>query len=253
MHRSGTSAITGALREFGFELGPDLMAAAPDNPKGFWEHAGVVAIHETLLSSLGRTWDDPRPMPEGWLKSEAAGQARRELGALLDRDFSGTPRWAIKDPRLSRLLPLWLPLLEKRGVGARVVLVLRHPDEVAGSLKARNKLPAGLSELLWIQYLVDAEENSRSLPRTVLAYEDVLEDPGPALRGALSRVGFDPAPDDGQVDARLREFVSPSDRHHVATQGGKSTRLAVALFEAARSGDAPWEPIRALATRFHDA
>ena len=55
MHRSGTSAVAGALRLAGVDLGADLMAPAADNPKGFFEHAGVVAIHDRLLQALGRS------------------------------------------------------------------------------------------------------------------------------------------------------------------------------------------------------
>ena len=75
MHRSGTSVAAGALRLAGVDLGTDLMAPAPDNPKGFWEHSGVVAIHEQLLAALGRAWNDPRPLPGGWLGSAAAAAA----------------------------------------------------------------------------------------------------------------------------------------------------------------------------------
>ena len=69
MHRSGTSAVTGALRLCGVELGTELMQPGSDNPKGFWEHAGVVAIHERLLAALERSWNDPRPLPADWLQS----------------------------------------------------------------------------------------------------------------------------------------------------------------------------------------
>ena len=65
MHRSGTSAVTGALALRGVYLGQDLMPPGPDNPRGFWEHAGVVAIHERLLEALDRRWDDLRAMPAG--------------------------------------------------------------------------------------------------------------------------------------------------------------------------------------------
>src|SRR4051794_27736950 len=75
MHRSGTSAMAGALALCGFATGSDLMPAAADNPKGFWEHAGVVAIHERLLRALDRPWHDPRPLPDDWLDHPAVLEA----------------------------------------------------------------------------------------------------------------------------------------------------------------------------------
>lgn len=249
MHRSGTSAATGALRAFGFELGDDLMPAAPDNPKGFWEHAGVVAIHQRLLHALDRDWNDPRPLPAGWLGTPAATRARDELRSLLRATFGRSSRWAVKDPRLSRLLPLWLPLLEELRVDARVMLVLRHPDEVAASLRARNEWPEGLSRLLWIEHLVDAEVASRDVPRTILAYPALLEDPLAAIGGALSALGVDPGRPDAAARKRLRAFVSAGDRHHVAGLDGDQ-RMASAFHAAASSGPGAWQAVEALAAPF---
>jgi hypothetical protein len=54
MHRSGTSALAGVLALSGAEPGPSLMPAVETvNPKGFWEHAEVISIHDEVLASLG--------------------------------------------------------------------------------------------------------------------------------------------------------------------------------------------------------
>ncbi|HEX4083658.1 MAG TPA: hypothetical protein VHY22_02010, partial [Chthoniobacteraceae bacterium] len=49
MHRSGTSAFTGLLSLLGVDLGPSLLAASSANEAGYWEHGGVVTVHERLL------------------------------------------------------------------------------------------------------------------------------------------------------------------------------------------------------------
>src|SRR6059058_1216426 len=60
-HRSGTSMVTRLLHCCGLELGPEseLMPAQADNPEGFWEHLGFVALNDELLSELGGAWDVP--------------------------------------------------------------------------------------------------------------------------------------------------------------------------------------------------
>ena len=247
MHRSGTSAVTGGLRELGFQLGDELMAPAPDNPKGFWEHAGVVALHERLLHALDREWNDPRPLPAGWLDTRAAAQARADLEALLRKDFAGVDRWAVKDPRMSRLLPLrlgslpdvehWLPVLRSMGVAPRVLLVLRHPDEVAASLRARNDWPEGLSRLLWLQHVAEAESDSREVPRAVLHYEALLADPAGALRAALDAAGVPMDALSPDARKRLGAFVSAADRHHVAGEdadAGLAAQLCPARIPGSR-------------------
>ncbi|HZS16634.1 MAG TPA: hypothetical protein VFA51_01750, partial [Candidatus Udaeobacter sp.] len=64
-HRSGTSMLTRLLHSCGLYLGSkdELMAAQADNPDGFWEHLGFVALNDELLSQLGGAWDLP-PKPD---------------------------------------------------------------------------------------------------------------------------------------------------------------------------------------------
>ena len=260
MHRSGTSAVAGALRLAGVDLGTDLMAPAADNPRGFFEHAGVVAIHDRLLHALGRAWNDPRPLPAGWLESAAASTASAELEALLRDEFGAAPLWAVKDPRMCRLLPLWWPVLERMGVRPAALFVLRHPDEVAASLATRNDWPPGLSRLLWIQHLLEAEIASRHVPRTVLAYARLLEDAPAALQESFAAVSLAPPGREPALRDALAGFISPADRHHAFGQDGDiGADLARRIFMALRGGE-PWrklEPLRAEYERaealFHDA
>src|ERR1700730_3368996 len=60
-HRSGTSMLTRLLHACGLHLGPkdQLMSPQADNPEGFWEHLGFVALNDQLLSELGGAWDLP--------------------------------------------------------------------------------------------------------------------------------------------------------------------------------------------------
>lgn len=252
MHRSGTSAVAGALRLCGIELGRDLMPAGPDNPSGFWEHRGVVDVQERLLRALGREWYDPRPLPQGWMDSAAARAAAEDLEGLLRADFAGTPLWAVKDPRTCRLLPLWIEVLARVGAQPKALFVVRSPDEVADSLAMRNQWPAGLARLLWIRYLGEAEAASREMPRASLAYADLLERPAAALHRALANLGLASVVD-AQAEGPLAGFVVPAGRHHVAVARPGSADPAQSMFEAlATGGEADWQRLQALMRRFDE-
>ena len=254
MHRSGTSAVAGALRLHGVALGSELMSPAEDNPRGFWEHAGVVAIHERLLARMGRSWNDPRNLPSGWQDSLPAQVAAHELETLLRAEFSGVPLWAVKDPRLCRLLPLWWPVLERMGVLPTAIFVLRHPREVVASLSKRNQWPEGLSRLLWIQHLLDAEAETRTVARTVLTYEALLDAPVTALEAVFSGLGI-PPPSLTQVErTALDGFVSRDDRHHVlpATQD-PAWLLPQQMFQTMLAPVSPWAGLVPLRERFEQA
>ena len=251
MHRSGTSAVTGALRLAGVDLGTDLMAPAPDNPTGCWEHAGVVAIHDRLLQALGRAWNDPRPLPADWLGSEHAIRAGADLEILLRAEFGQAPLWAVKDPRMCRLLPLWWPVLDRLGVSAAALFVRRHPEEVAASLYARNQWPPGLSRLLWIQHLLDAETATRHVPRAIVTYADLLQDAAGVLVTAAASVGIALPQTGVELEHALRGFIAMGDRHHVAAGAvdGADRDLAGRMFQALGTM-APWQALDPLRVEY---
>jgi hypothetical protein len=155
-HRSGTSPITRSLRCLGVELGAMAEWTGDDNVHGFWEHIGVLGTDEAILARIGRTWDDPEPwgtLLENFLRYGAkaprlADQARAGLAA----DLAAHPLFGIKDPRLCRLLPFWRPVLTSLGCQVSVVLVVRHPSEVAASLMRRNSMPLEQALALWLKH-----------------------------------------------------------------------------------------------------
>ncbi len=253
MHRSGTSAVAGALRLAGFDLGADLLQPAADNPRGFWEHAGVVGIHERLLAALDREWNDPRELPAGWVSGEPARAAADELEALLRAEFGTSARWAVKDPRMCRLLPLWWPILQRMGVRPAALFVVRDPREVAASLAARNRWPEGLSRMLWIEHLLEAEQASRGVPRAALDYSRFLAGPAASLEPALQAIGLEAAGVEAARDG-IAAFVSADGRHHHLEGGDAdaSWQLALDMFDAMRSAR-PWAALQAPRARFGEA
>jgi O-antigen biosynthesis protein len=176
MHRSGTSAVGGMLSRLGVDLGTRLMPPTQDNPKGYFEHQDIVAVHDGLLASLGLKWDGVRRLPAGWQDGPAAHVARTALREIVARDFAGVPLWGLKDPRLCRLMPLWRPLLQETAVDARYLLVLRRPAEVVASLGARDGITASRAKLLWLRHVLEAESTSRGSPRAILHYRNLIED-----------------------------------------------------------------------------
>ena len=212
MHRSGTSAVAGSLARLGLPMGEHLLAAGEDNPKGYFEHEEAVRIDDALLDALGRRWDDPRELPEGWLRTPAADDARVAIAGLLEREFSAAGLFALKDPRLCRLLPLWLETLRATGIEPRVLLVVRHPAEVAASLAKRNGFSPAMSQLLWLEHMLAAERDSRDCARAVVTYDDLIAAPEATLGQAVTalNLGHLVAMPDG---AKLSGFVSAGDRH----------------------------------------
>ena len=188
MHRSGTSAVTRILANAGYALGREVIQQGPDNPAGFWENTAIVETHEDLLTSLGSSWNDPRPLPVDWLKRAPARLARERLLRLLDSEFDGAEKFVVKDPRLCRLLPLWKDVLAERGIDAGVVLVVRHPGEVAASLKRRNDIAAMPAQWLWASCMANAWLDCKAWPHATLEYSRLLQEPNAALKALASEL-----------------------------------------------------------------
>lgn len=257
MHRSGTSAITGLLNLLGVELGNRLMPpAASNNESGFWEHMGVVEIHDALLHALGRNWHDLRQLPRDWLHSDAAKVAKGKLAALIKSDFAKSTLWAVKDPRLCRLLPLWCELLSELQIEPCVVMVLRHPDEVSRSLRDRDGFPLEQGLLSWLEHVADAELDSRGWLRAIVAYDDVLSGWRRPLEhlGVKLAIDWPCAPD--CVADEVDTFLIRGQRHHVmdAAQTAELPGLIQDVYEAMLAitrGEDSWRNFEASVDRYH--
>ncbi|MCH8113596.1 MAG: sulfotransferase [Proteobacteria bacterium] len=217
MHRSGTSALAGALHRLGVKLGDAMMPAAGGiNERGFWEHSDIVGVHDRMLAALNSSWDDVRRLPDSWWQDDTVRPFRTELLGILRRDFSSAPLWALKDPRMCRLLPLWLEIIEEVGFTPRFIHIHRHPLEVSSSLERRDGFSRVKAMYLWLDHNLSAERSSRSFDRVFIGYDRLLEDTRATLQHVSNSLNYAwPRPvEDAMPD--LHAFLAPGLRHHVA-------------------------------------
>jgi len=259
MHRSGTSAATRVLNLLGAHLGEDLLAAQADNARGFWENAGAVAIHERLLAGLGRTWHDTRELPHDWLHSQPARKALGEIVALIERDMEGQRLWAVKDPRMCRLAPLWIEALGMLGMDAKALIMVREPYEVASSLHARDGWSHSHAYLMWVQHLLEACHATTGIPRALLSYGRLMDDWSRQMVRVGRELGVAWNPDIDEAKSAVDAFLSPVERHHrVVEQPADMARdrLPPAYLEklyhacAAIGRDGDWGRLDDLESRF---
>ena len=240
MHRSGTSAVCGALDVLGVNFGQRLAPAAKDNEKGYWEHPEIVALHDELLRSLGSRWDNDRPLPSDWVERDITRDIRSLLLGILERDFAHASLFGLKDPRMCRLMPLWLPIFQTLRIEPHFVLTVRHPWEVAESLAKRDGLEHPKSYLLWLEHLVQAISATSAHQQSVVCYEEMIDDPVKVLTGLRKELGVNlRAP--FRVRTSLRKFLEPSLRHHHLKKGQANKckppvpHLALDLYETIRN------------------
>jgi hypothetical protein len=176
-HRSGTSAITRVVNLLGADITEDLLPpVAGNNDRGFWEPIRVVDIHDRLLQALESSYDDPFPLPEYWMQTKAAQRAMCELSQEIQKDFSEHHLFVVKDPRISRLLPLWLKLLDSMAIEPIIIIPVRNPLETAASLKKRDQFSLAKSFLIYLRSNLETELASRGRRRLFVSYNQLLCD-----------------------------------------------------------------------------
>ena len=263
MHRSGTSAATRVLNLLGAGLGARMMPPMPgSNEKGFWENLDAVDIDDRLLTGIGRSWHDVRAMPEGWMESVAATDAHAAITRLVRTDLATSPLWAVKDPRMCRLAPLWLRALADCGVRPNVLFVVRHPLEVAASLEARDGWSRARSLLLWTQHIIEAEQATRGCPRVMVTFDQILGDWAATMTRVSRALGVSwprsldeaRAEIDGFLDVGARHHAAAADRADAATDTGALPTAVAELFERcarlSADDDGGWRDFQAFADEF---
>ena len=178
MHRSGTSAMAGALRQVGLRFASQLVAPSKDNPKGHFEDATVLALHERILAELNSSWSDVRELDlSAPGVREALAPHVSALGRHLRDQFADSSLFALKDPRLTHLAPLWSEVFDQAQIVPHYVVIVRPPQEVAASLATRECFDPALSHVLWTKAYLDAEKNTRGQRRIFISYRNLLADP----------------------------------------------------------------------------
>jgi hypothetical protein len=152
--------------------------------------------------------------------------------AALTAEFGDAGIPVIRDPRMCRLMRFWAPAFEEAGWSARAILPLRSPLEVAWSLERRDGIDPSLGCLLWLRHVLDAEGETRGVPRAVLDWTGFLGDPRAALGRVIDRLGpnWPRWSEDGL--AEVNAFVSDDLRHCKAD--ADELRVPPAIGELAR-------------------
>ena len=247
MHRSGTSALTSLLDRLGFYAGPDesLMGADDHNAMGYWELGEVQALNEELLAALGGSWTDVLGIDPRRLTRAERESFLRRAQSLVGHLSSYGP-WVIKDPRLCLLLPFWLDLLER----PLCILTHRNPLAIARSLARRDGLPIHAGIALWEHYIRAALAASQGLPRALVRYRDLVQDPAAAASLLVRQLA------DGGVQgleglrglssSDARKLLDGSLEHHAAAPGEELGYLngeQLELLQALESGSALLDPV----------
>jgi hypothetical protein len=175
-HRSGISGIAGVFAKLGAILPGNLRPGDKFNKRNCFESVALAEFNDQLLASAGSRWDDWRQLTRCWHHAPTSAPFKASARELFAAMFGTAPLVVLKDPRNCRLLPFWLDVLGDLGVEPHVVIPVRSPLEVARSLHHRHGFPLPKGLLLWLRHVLEAEAETRNLPRSIFSWDEFLSD-----------------------------------------------------------------------------
>ena len=217
MHRSGTSALSRVMALLGADLPKVLMPPNASNKAGYWESNTISRVNEELLRSAESRWDDWLAFDPAWRSTAKAEDFRTRALSALNAEFGSSSFFVLKDPRICRIVPFWLEVIEEAGVRPLVVMPVRNPLEVAASLERRDGFPPELGHLLWLRNVLEAEAASRGRPRFCCSYDQLMSDWIQIATGAEVELDLSWPRTPDQVAKEVDAFLADELRHHRET------------------------------------
>lgn len=204
MQRSGTSALAGALARLGVFFGPEelLYASDSNNRQGYFEHRKVTLLNLKILDEFQMHVTSFGSLPENWQEMPQGLELRRILKGVLQDDYAGQGRWAIKQPLISLLLPVYNDVFGELGIVPHYVVCVRNPLE---SMESESRLIFGsgyrsmqsLGNMAigsWLRYTLGSVCESAPYSVSVLLYDDLIADPRKVLEQVvISQPDWEPS------------------------------------------------------------
>jgi hypothetical protein len=235
VHRSGTSSLARVMNLLGARLPEEVLGPGYGNPMGHWEPRRLMEINEEVLAAIGRSWNDPRPIPTSWFRSRDAYQFHERIIAELATSYGDAPLILIKEPRICRLAPLYLDALDALGIKPLVILPIRHPEEVIRSIQDRDGLDPRAVEFLWLRSLAEVEEVSRDCARVWTGFNQLLENWQTTLQSISDGLGLTWPTQPAEVFDEIAAFVRPRHRHYRAAESRAHLQLSSLTMSAWRA------------------
>ena len=217
MHRSGTSAVTRALKVLGVSLGDSLMPPAEgNNSKGFWEDTKLNQFNISLLLELGLHWDSVCPVTQADADYLCNKGFLSDAAFLLRERMDKEPVFGFKDPRVAKLMPFWERVFESIDCEVCYVLAVRNPVSVIKSLENRDGFCGQKSYLLWLDYVTSSIAYCADKKVFVIDFDRLIQNPVDHLHDLAAH--FDLVIDEQQLSEYETDFLDSELRHSVCEQ-----------------------------------
>lgn len=137
--RCGSSCLMGVLEILGVPIGKNFISY-PMNAKGEFEDGTIKTINYKITKELVSNGAIDSRMCMfylpiiNWLK-QPKEKYKKTVKQALAKTFGKFNSFALKNPRISFLLPLYLTAAQELGFTPKIIVMLREPQEIISSFK----------------------------------------------------------------------------------------------------------------------
>jgi hypothetical protein len=164
-----------------------------------------------MLEGLSMRWDSIAPVTERDVRRLAADGFIETAAGLLRNKISANGFYAVKDPRMTKLLPFWHKTFRAAAVRPYAVIVFRNPASVVASLQKRDKLSPGHGYLLWAGHMMECLCHAPDFFHFFINYDEFIENPQSVVETAAKH--FRLSLDTDELEFLRRDFLSRELRH----------------------------------------
>lgn len=211
MPKSGISTLTGCLNILGLNTGNKHIGENPDDQPNYHD---ITLMHDLLFRNLGCKWDMIGSLPSDWLIRDETKEIQNKITRLIEDNFTESEYLIIHDPRLCRLIPMWMDIFKQNEIEPLFIHMVRHPFEVAKSLNDNEGFDLMKSHLLWLNYNREALSATRDNQHLVITYDGLLADPINCMENIRQEFELDIFSTSKKKYKKIIDFVISNYKHH---------------------------------------
>jgi hypothetical protein len=238
--RSGTSLVARVVSSIGADLGNNLIPGNNANPDGYFEDRVIVAHHKDLLAALGSadSFGATLPLPDDWLNHEAVPEIENKIAKYIAEKLRHHELAAIKDPRLSMILPLWQRIAARIEVKLKFIICVRHPAAMAASLAKAASIPRSVGEAMWIARIAYAF-NYLNNDGVIINFDDMVMDPERSVRRICEYIVAEKRCSDKIFDQLMSSSLIKANYRHEPESYEVLHRESLEIYHAIRAAQIP--------------
>jgi len=189
-HQSGSAVLSGIFSKLNYSLGKNVLGIGGEDQNLVYENAKVQEFFNHFIQGTEYQWLSPFVSGSKLLSETGLIRKVKEFEKLISSEFEGQQDIVLKDPRFSVCLPLCLEGLHNLGYQIKVVVMLRHPHEVAMSMQNKHKLSLSRSNLIYTNYLSQSEYYTRNFDRAFVNFNSLIDKPVEVFKNLLSSLSL---------------------------------------------------------------